>query len=158
MRTLVAALTLVVAGCAAQGLPITGDGTGGSGGTGGGGGIITSFGDLARLMGGTGAACKTACDCASGLGCTSSGTCQALPGQKIYCCDDAADCPAGNVCQSSTGGFGLCGSGVNPGGPPLFGDMSIPSDAGACAAIMCTTTNECVKAGCMTCTRRGTCR
>src|SRR5260370_10717041 len=110
MRHIVAATLFVLAGCAAQGLPID-DSTGGGGGTGG------SSVDMAkRDLGGAGATCKTACDCEAGLACR-MGTCGMSNLGPVYCCD-AGQCPAGNFCQSATGGFSQCGSsgGGNGGG------------------------------------------
>lgn len=163
----VAAVVLAAAGCAAQGLPIEGSGTGGagnggSGGSGGTGGSGQLGPDMtSRPMGPVGAMCTSACDCKAGLACV-MGACASSPLGQLYCCADS-NCPMGQFCQSSDGSYGQCGVGtINPGGPPTFNDLGIsfPRDAGAgmCAQIMCTADKDCMAAGCMTCSRRGTCR
>src|SRR5215471_17052282 len=116
MRQLFLASLLLLAGCAAQGVPLE-DGTnggGGSGAAGGGSGGAHGGVDMAKMLGGQGATCKTACDCDPGLACR-MGTCGASNIGKIYCCD-SGDCPAGNFCQSSMGGFAQCGSSGGGGG------------------------------------------
>ena len=172
MRHIVLATLFVLAGCAAQGLPLD-DSTGGGGGTGGTGG---SHGvDMARPLGGTGATCKTACDCQPGLACR-QGMCGMSNIGPVYCCD-SSDCPAGNFCQSSTGGFAQCGSpggggtgggfggggggggfGGGPGGGGGFGDMGLGQ---FCTQVPCGAAgggnNICKMIGCGACTAAGTC-
>lgn len=49
--------------------------------------------------------CRTACDCAPGLGCFDG---QCIAGfAPVYCCDSGI-CPAGEMCQSEAGGMGRC--------------------------------------------------
>ncbi len=49
--------------------------------------------------------CRTACDCAPGLGCF-DGQCIAAFA-PVYCCDSDV-CPAGEMCQSESGAMGRC--------------------------------------------------
>ena len=173
MRNIVAATFLVfAAGCAAQGLPLDEPGAGGNGGAGGGGSRAV---DMARALGGTGATCRTACDCQPGLACR-MGTCGMSNIGPIFCCDDTASCPAGSFCQSSMGGFAQCGSssggsggtgggggfGGGPGGGGGGGSGGFPgTDLGIgmfCGQIPCATSaGICKMIGCGACTAAGTC-
>ncbi len=170
MRHIVLATLFVLAGCAAQGVPLE-EGTNGNGGNGGAG---ASGVDMAKPLGGQGAMCKTACDCQPGLACR-QGMCGASNIGKIYCCD-SSDCPAGNFCQSSTGGFSQCGStggggpgggtgGFGGGGSGGFGGggggFGGGSDAGMgafCQQVPCgNNAGLCKMIGCGACTAAGTC-
>jgi hypothetical protein len=121
MRHLLIALSFAWVGCTS---PLNnpdnsaGDGGGSAdgGGVGGGGG-----GDLAVApdLGGSGAACKTACDCQPGLACF-MGACTMSQLGSLYCCESAT-CPMGSYCQSMSGGYQMCGGG--PIGPPDGGGM-----------------------------------
>jgi hypothetical protein len=172
MRQLLVASLLVVAGCAAQGLPLE-DGTGGGGGSGGGASVGP---DMAKKLGGQGATCKTACDCEAGLACR-MGTCGTSNIGMIFCCE-SSDCPAGSFCQSSTGGFAQCGAnggggggggggfGGGPGGGGGGGFGGGPGSGGGadlglgsfCRQIPCSSNgNVCKVAGCGACRADGTC-
>ncbi len=166
MRHFLATVVLVLAGCAAQGLPLD-DSTGGNGGGGGGSGHGNAA-DMARPLGGTGAKCTTACDCEPGLACR-QGMCGMSQIGAIYCCD-SNQCPAGSFCQSSMGGFAQCGSsgggtgGAGGGGAGGFGGGpggGGPADLGIgmfCHQIPCGTNgNVCKMIGCGACTAAGTC-
>lgn len=152
MRQLLVATLLVVAGCAADGLPLeSGNGPGPGG----------SAVDMAKApdLGGAGAKCTTACDCQPGLACR-QGTCGKASFGPVYCCD-SNDCPSGNVCQSKTGGFAQCGgtSGGGPGGGGGGGgfpqaDMLFPFDGGTggfCKFVKCSSDSTCKQFGCGTC-------
>jgi hypothetical protein len=172
MRHIVAAMLFVLAGCTAQGLPID-DSTGG-----GGAGGASSVDMAKRDLGGSGATCKSACDCEAGLACR-MGTCGMSNLGPVYCCD-SGQCPAGSFCQSATGGFAQCGSsggggsgGGNGGGPGTGGGPGGGGggfgggpggggpDAGLgmfCSQIPCTSNgNVCKMIGCGACTAAGTC-
>ncbi|HEY2746197.1 MAG TPA: hypothetical protein VGL86_16295, partial [Polyangia bacterium] len=103
MRHLVVAFVLALGGCSAQGLPIDNSGSGGNGSGGHSGGV-----DMAKPLGGNGAACTSACDCEPGLACR-MGMCGTSQVGMIFCCE-SDDCPTGNICQSSSGGFSECGA------------------------------------------------
>jgi hypothetical protein len=160
MRHVVAATLLVfVAGCAAQGVPLDEPGGGGNGG-----GCGSSAVDMARPLGGTGAMCKTACDCQPGLACR-MGSCGMSNIGPVYCCD-SANCPANNFCQSSSGGFAQCGStgggggfGGGPGGGGGGGGFGGGPGVGMfCTQIPCSTNpGLCKQLGCGACTAAGTC-
>ena len=172
MRHIVLATLFVLAGCAAQGVPID-DSNGGGGGSGGGAHVA----DMARPLGGTGATCKTACDCQPGLACR-QGMCAMSNIGMIFCCD-SGDCPAGSFCQSSTGGFAQCGSsggggtgggggfGGGPGGGGGGGGFGGgPGGGGSdlglgmfCTQVPCGGNggNLCKMIGCGACTASGSC-
>ena len=167
MRQIVLASLLVLAGCAAQGVPLD-ESNGGNAGTGGGAGSAGV--DMAKPLGGMGAMCKTACDCQPGLACR-MGVCGASNIGKIYCCD-STDCPAGNFCQSSMGGFSQCGAGGTggfggggfgggPGGGGGGGGFPGGGDLGIgqfCTQIPCGgNSGVCKMIGCGACTAAGTC-
>ncbi len=146
MRQALLVVLVAAAGCAAQGLPVS---------EGAGGGTITIGAglDMAKPLGGPGASCMTACDCVSGLACT-TGSCMTLQLGAMCCCE-SGDSPSGNVCQSVMGNLDRCGSGA--GGSGL--DMApLSVDAGSCSAVSCRSTGDCLAAGCSMCGRRGRCR
>jgi hypothetical protein len=146
MYKTVAACILVVAGCAARGLPIdNGGGGGGSGGAGGGGGS-GAVADMTppRDLGGSGAKCMTACDCQPGLACL-QGICTKSALGPLYCCDGM--CPPNGFCQKSSGGFGFC-----PGTSFDFG-FSFPDGGGGslCSQIPCSDNQVCQAFSCGFC-------
>jgi hypothetical protein len=127
MRILLVLVVLSAVGCNSGN---DGLGVGGGGGADGGGGgddaAVTA--DLAMPtpdLGGSGAACKTACDCQTGLACF-MGACTQSPVGMLYCCESAT-CPSGGYCQSMSGQFQMCGGGpiVKPDGGFHF-DGGIP--------------------------------
>jgi hypothetical protein len=65
-------------------------------------------------LGAEGAACTTACDCQTGLGCL-KGKCMGSQLGMLYCCESKT-CPAGGYCQSQSGQYAMCGGGPIGGG------------------------------------------
>jgi len=149
MRHLVVVALLALAGCSAQGLPIdNAPGNSGTGGTGTGGDGGARSHDMA-MLGGDGAACKTACDCTPGLACV-MGVCQSISLGKVFCCA-SNNCPSGQLCQSPGGSFAQCKGGGGPGGSDLGEPL-------ACNRIPCGSTGDFCKAlGCGACTAGGVC-
>jgi hypothetical protein len=118
------------------------------GGTLGGDGAVELTPDLSGFpspgdLGGAGASCTTACDCAPGLGCFGS-TCVAGV-QPVFCCEQpSATCPHGELCQHTNGSYGSCGGGSSP------RDLGMND---VCRLVPCTLTGvaRCVLAGCTMC-------
>src|SRR6185436_11104144 len=113
-------------------------------------------------LGDVGAACKTACDCQSGLGCIQQKCNKPMLG-AVYCCE-STDCPAMAICQSNTGNFRRCGTsgggggpgggGGGPGGGGGGGGPTPTPDGGTpgfCTFIPCMSSQGCQQAGCNSC-------
>src|SRR4051794_23319916 len=84
--------------------------------------MATGGGDTADLampapepdLGPEGAACTTACDCQTGLGCL-QGKCMGSQLGMLYCCESKT-CPTGGYCPSQSGQYAMGGGGPIGGG------------------------------------------
>jgi hypothetical protein len=145
MYKTVAACIFLVAGCAANGLPIDSSGGGGASGGGGGGGgggtgviVDMAWADLTNI----GRYCLTACDCEPGIACIQH-ACEKSPLGPLYCCEGI--CPPDNFCQHATGGgFGVC-----PGSGSF--DFGLPDLRPLCLDIQCSDNRICQQWGCGLC-------